>query len=84
MVPKKRVLRLRRTVLRLSDLDHSKAAVLNAMSSLASRRTYAYAIEKFIARYCSEPRLALNASWWSGTAYILKLADWRHQRSIRD
>ena len=60
MVPKKRVLRLRRTVLRLSDLDHSKAAVLNAMSSPASRRTYTYAIEQFIAWYCSEPRLALN------------------------
>ena len=53
-------LKLRRTVLRLSDLDHSKAAVLNALTSPASRRTYEYAIEQFIAWYCSEPRLALN------------------------
>ncbi len=45
MVPKKRNLQIRRTVLRLSDLDHSKAAVLNALTSPASRRTYAYAIE---------------------------------------
>src|SRR5450755_1742624 len=60
MVPKKRKSKLRRTVLRLSDLDHSKTAVLNALTSPASRRTYEYAIEQFIAWYCSEPRLALN------------------------
>jgi hypothetical protein len=60
MVPKKRKSKLHRTVLRLSDLDHSKAAVLNALTSPESRRTYGYAIEQFIAWYCSEPRLALN------------------------
>jgi hypothetical protein len=50
----------RRTVLRLPDLDHSKAAVLNSLSSAGSRRVYRYAIEQFIAWYCSEPRLAFN------------------------
>ena len=60
MVPKKRKAKFHRTVLRLSDLDHSKTAVLNALTSPASRRTYEYAIEQFIAWYCSEPRLALN------------------------
>jgi hypothetical protein len=50
----------RRTVLRLPDLDHSKAAVLNSLSSPGSRRVYRYAIEQFIAWYCSEPRLAFN------------------------
>jgi hypothetical protein len=60
MVPKKRKAKLHRTVLRLSDLDHSKAAVLNALTSPESRRTYGYAIEQFIAWYCSEPRLALS------------------------
>ena len=50
----------RRTVLRLPDLDHSKAAVLNRLSSPGSRRVYRYAIEQFIAWYCSEPRLAFN------------------------
>src|SRR5665811_1566171 len=60
MIPKKRNANHRRTVLRLSDLDHSKSAVLNTLTSLASRRTYEYAIEEFIAWYCSEPRLALN------------------------
>jgi integrase len=50
----------RRTVLRLPDLDHSKLAVLNSLASPGSRRVYQYAIEQFIAWYCSEPRLAFN------------------------
>src|SRR5262252_2883064 len=50
----------RRTVLRLPDLDHSKLAVLNSLCSPASRRVYEYAIDQFIAWYCSEPRLAFN------------------------
>ena len=60
MAPKKPKLRHRRTVLRLSDLYHSKSAVLNSLTSLASRRTYEYAIEEFSSWYCSEPRLAFN------------------------
>lgn len=50
----------RRTILRLPDLDHSKLAVLNSLASPGSRRVYQYAIEQFIAWYCSEPRLAFN------------------------
>lgn len=50
----------RRTVLRLPDLDHSKVAVLNSLTSPSSRRVYQYAIDQFIAWYCSEPRLAFN------------------------
>src|SRR5947208_16940942 len=50
----------RRTVLRLPDLDHSKSAVLNSLTSPGSRRVYQHAIEQFIAWYCSEPRLAFN------------------------
>src|SRR3984893_14870980 len=50
----------RRAVLRLPDLDHSKLAVLNSLTSPGSRRVYQYAIEQFIAWYCSEPRLAFN------------------------
>src|ERR1700719_3368920 len=50
----------RRRVLRLPDLDHSKRAVLNSLGSPASRRGYEYAIDQFIAWYCSEPRLAFN------------------------
>src|SRR5258708_37081191 len=50
----------RRRVLRLPDLDHCKLAVLNSLGSPASRRVYEYAIDQFIAWYCSEPRLAFN------------------------
>jgi hypothetical protein len=39
----------RRTVLRLPDLDHSKSAVLNSLTSPRSRRVYQYAIEQFTA-----------------------------------
>jgi len=50
----------RRIVLRLPDLDHTKSAVLNSLSSPHSRRNYRFAMEQFITWYCSEPRLALN------------------------
>jgi site-specific recombinase XerC len=50
----------RRRTLRLPDLDHSKLAVLNSLGSPGSRRVYAYALDQFIAWYCSEPRLAFN------------------------
>ena len=50
----------RRRVLRLPDLDHCKLAVLNSLGSPASRRVYEYAIDQFVAWYCSEPRLAFN------------------------
>jgi hypothetical protein len=47
-------------VLKLPDPDHSKSAVLNSLSSPHSRRNYKFAMEQFVDRYCSEPRLALN------------------------
>jgi hypothetical protein len=47
-------------VLRLPDLDHSKTAVLNILGSPDSERSYRFAIEDFIAWYCSEPSLAFN------------------------
>src|SRR5271167_1433863 len=50
----------RRAALRLRDLDHSKSAILNSLGSPASRRAYEFAIDEFIAWYCSEPRLAFS------------------------
>jgi len=50
----------RRRSLRLPDLDHCKRAVLNSLGSPASRRVYEFAIDQFVAWYCSEPRLAFN------------------------
>ena len=67
----------RRRVLRLPDLDHCKLAVLNSLGSPASRRVYEYAIDQFIAWYCSEPRLAFNPSWWFATACTWKRGGWR-------
>ena len=49
-----------KTILKLPDLEHSKAAVLNSLSSLSSRRSYDHAIRNFIDWCCSEPRLAFN------------------------
>lgn len=51
----------RKIVLRLPDLDHTQTAVLNSLSSPHSRRNYKFAMEQFIAWYCSEPRN--SASW---------------------
>ncbi len=47
-------------VLRLSDLDQAKLAVLNSLSSIDVQRGYRHAIEEFIAWYCSEPRLSFS------------------------
>ena len=63
-----------RRILRLPDLDHAKTAVLNTLGSPESQRSYRFAIEDFIAWYCSEPRLAV-------TAYSSKLAIYLHPRS---
>ena len=58
---KKAILRRRpKRVLRLPDLDHAKTAVLNTLRSPDSQRSYRFAIDDFVAWYCSEPRLAFN------------------------
>jgi integrase len=47
-------------VLALPDLEQSKSAVLNSLTSKSGQRTYEHAIDEFVEWYCSEPRLALN------------------------
>jgi len=49
-----------KSVLRLPDLEHAKAAVLNSLTSSDAQRGYRHAIDEFVEWYCSEPRLALN------------------------
>ena len=49
-----------RSVLRLLDLEHSKTAVLNSLTSQDAQRGYRHAIDEFVDWYCSEPRLAFN------------------------
>jgi hypothetical protein len=48
--------------LTVPELEQSKTAVLDLLASAHSRRSYKHAIEKFIAWYCSEPRLGFNRS----------------------
>ena len=48
--------------LTLPELEQSKTIVLDTLASAHSRRSYEHAIEKFIAWYCSEPRLGFNRS----------------------
>jgi hypothetical protein len=49
-----------KSVLRLPDLEHAKAAVLNSLNSEDAKRGYCHAIDEFVDWYCSEPRLAFN------------------------
>ncbi len=50
----------RADTLTIPELEQSKTAVLNTLPSVHSRRSYAFAIDRFIAWYCSEPRLTFN------------------------
>jgi len=49
-----------KSVLRLPDLEHAKAAVLHSLTSSDAQRGYRHAIDEFVEWYCSEPRLAFN------------------------
>jgi hypothetical protein len=49
-----------KSVLKLPDLEQSKSAVLDSLTSESSQRSYDHAIREFIDWYCSEPRLAFN------------------------
>src|SRR2546425_11427935 len=49
-----------KSVLRLPDLEHAKAAVLNSLYSADAKRGYRHAIDEFVDWYCSEPHLAFN------------------------
>jgi hypothetical protein len=59
-IPKPRRKKAPKRVLALPDLEQSKAAVLNSLTSANGQRTYDHAIREFVAWYCSEPRLAFN------------------------
>jgi hypothetical protein len=41
----------------LPDLDQAKSAVLNTLSSADAQRGYRHAIDEFIERYRSEPKV---------------------------
>jgi site-specific recombinase XerD len=58
--PPKKKHRVPKTILRLPDLDHAKATVLNSLTCPDAQRGYRHAIDEFVDWYCSEPRLAFN------------------------
>jgi site-specific recombinase XerC len=61
MVPQKHIEpSVRPDTLTIPELEQSKAAVLNTLASVHSQRSYAFAIDRFIAWCCSEPRLTFN------------------------
>ncbi len=61
-MPKKRTATRRsaKNTLRLLTSITPKPQCLQSLGAVASKRTYAYAINDFITWYCSEPRLAFG------------------------
>src|SRR5262245_11237035 len=58
-------------VLALSDLEQTKTAVLNSLTTVSGQRTYEHAIREFVAWYCSEPRLrSIGRSSLDGVAKL--------------
>jgi hypothetical protein len=62
-----------KSILRLPDLEHAKAAVLNSLNSTDPKRGHRHAIDQFVDWYCSEPRSrrGRHRSWrWRGFAAL--------------
>jgi site-specific recombinase XerD len=49
-----------KSILRLPDLESAKSAVLNSLSCPDAQRGYRHAMDEFVERYCSEPRLSFS------------------------
>ena len=69
-------------VLALPDLEQTKTAVLNSLTSASGQRTYDHAIREFVAWYCSEPRLAFNRTVVLRYGFTSNNAGMRLPRSI--
>ena len=67
-------------ILALPDLEQTKAAVLNSLTSASGQRTYDHAIREFVAWYCSEPRPPSTGRLCSGTGFTSNNADMRPPR----
>ncbi len=66
----------------IPELQQSKTAVLNTLASRHSRRSYEYAIDRFIAWYCNfEPRLEFSRSVVVRTAHSWNAAPCQRLRS---
>ena len=49
-----------KSILRLPDLEHAKAAVLNNLSSTDTKRGYRHAIDEFVDWYCFGTAIGLQ------------------------
>jgi hypothetical protein len=63
-------------VLRLPDVDHSKRTVLDSLASPDSARAYAFAMNDFIAWYCSDSRAPQTESLAPGAG---RSSEWTGQ-----
>ena len=81
--PKQTEAGVRSEMLTIPELEQSKTAVLNTLGSVHSRRCYAFAIDRFIAWYCSEPRLTFNRAVVLRYRSHLEVFAFQQQRSIR-
>jgi hypothetical protein len=70
-----------KTVLRLPDLEHAKAAVLNSLTSADAQRGYRHAIDEFVDWYCSEPVWHSIGSLSYGTGVIWNPGNWLQEPS---
>jgi hypothetical protein len=62
--PRSRVNRKKaKTVLRLPDLEHAKAAVLNSLTSADAQRGYRHAIDEFVDGIALSPVWHSIGSW---------------------
>ena len=68
--------------LALPDLEQSKAAVVNTLTSKSSQRSYDRAITDFVDWYCSEPRLAFSRTRFCGTEPISNRSSTLPRQSI--
>jgi hypothetical protein len=44
----------RKSIVRLPDLEHAKAAGLNSLNSVDAKRGYRHSIDEFVDWYCSD------------------------------
>jgi hypothetical protein len=68
-------------VLALPDLEYTKTAVLNSLTSASGQPTYEHAIREFVAWYCSEPASRSIAQSCSGTGFTSNNADMRRREA---
>jgi hypothetical protein len=69
-------------VLALPDLEWTKMAVLNSLTSTSGQHTYDHAIREFVIWYCSEPRLRLTARSCFDIEFTSNNVDMRRPRLI--